>query len=108
LAFRLSGDSETIKQPSQTSGLREWTEQALLKYHAPACVVVDAKHEILYIHGRTGKYLEPPSGEVSTNILRMAREGLKAELATAIHAAARTKRLFPGRASGSKPTAITS
>ncbi len=88
VGFPLSKDSETIKQQPETKGLREWMEQALLKYHAPASVIIDAKHEILYIHGRTGKYLEQPSGEVSTNILRMAREGLKAELATAIHTAA--------------------
>jgi two-component system, chemotaxis family, CheB/CheR fusion protein len=91
VGFPLSVDSETMKQHSGTKELREWTEQALLKFHAPTCVIVDAKHEILYIHGRTGKYLETPSGEVSTNILRMAREGLKAELATAIHAASANK-----------------
>jgi two-component system, chemotaxis family, CheB/CheR fusion protein len=74
-----------------TGGLREWTERALLKYHAPACVIINEKHEILYIHGRTGKYLEPSSGEVNNNLLKMAREGLKADLATLIHAAAVNK-----------------
>ena len=43
--------------------------------------------QILFIHGRTGKYLEPVAGETNTNLVRMAREGLKTELATAIHAA---------------------
>ena len=93
VGFPLSKDSETVKPQLETNGLREWMEQALLKYHAPASVIVDAKHEILYIHGRTGKYLEQPSGEVSTNILRMAREGLKAELAIAIHMGAADKEI---------------
>jgi two-component system CheB/CheR fusion protein len=42
---------------------------------------------VLYIHGHTGKYLEPASGEASLNILRMAREGLRLELTTAIRKA---------------------
>jgi two-component system, chemotaxis family, CheB/CheR fusion protein len=72
-------------------GLREWTERALLKFHVPACVIVDEKHDILYIHGRTGKYLEPSPGDIDNNLLKMAREGLKAELAVLIHSAATKK-----------------
>jgi two-component system CheB/CheR fusion protein len=74
-----------VDRPSN-GGLREWTEKALLEFHTPACVVVDKKHNILFIHGRTGKYLEPVAGDPSNNLVRMAREGLKTELATAIHA----------------------
>ena len=69
------------------SGLRAWTERMLLEFHTPACVVIDQKHTILYVHGHTGKYLEPAEGETSTNLVRMAREGLKTELATALHIA---------------------
>ena len=82
--LRLPG-SGTSHPPE--SGLREWTEKALLEFHTPACVIIDQKHNILFIHGRTGKYLEPVAGEINTNLIRMAREGLKTELATAIHAA---------------------
>ena len=67
--------------------LREWTEKTLLDFHTPACVVIDEKHNLLFVHGHTGKYLEPAPGENHANLLRMAREGLKTELATAIHAA---------------------
>jgi two-component system, chemotaxis family, CheB/CheR fusion protein len=70
-----------------SGGLGSWTEKLLLEFHTPACVVLDPQHNILLIHGRTGKYLEPVAGEVSNNLLRMAREGLKTELATALHAA---------------------
>jgi two-component system CheB/CheR fusion protein len=68
--------------------LREWTQKALLEYHTPACVIVDEKNNLLFIHGRTGKFLEPAPGEIQSNLLHMAREGLKTELATAIHTAA--------------------
>ena len=72
------------KQPT-SSGLREWIEMALLEQHTPAAVIIDSKNNILFIHGRTGRYLEPAPGEGSSNLVRMAREGLKTELARALH-----------------------
>jgi PAS domain-containing protein len=56
----------------------------LLRNHTPACVIVNEQGEILYVHGRSGKYLEVPPGEASLNLLRTAREGLKLELASAL------------------------
>jgi two-component system CheB/CheR fusion protein len=64
--------------------VRKVAEKALLQHYTPACAIINEKGEVLYIHGRTGKYLEPASGEASLNILRMAREGLRLELTTAI------------------------
>ena len=72
--------------------LRELTEQALLEQVVPAGALVNGQGDILYLHGRTGMFLEPVPGEVSvSNILKMAREGLKRELSTALHKAAVTK-----------------
>ena len=67
--------------------LAQLVQEALLKDHTPACAAINLHGEILYIHGRTGKYLEPASGAMSNNILKMAREGLKNELADAIYRA---------------------
>ena len=70
--------------------LRELAEQALLAQVA-AGALVNAQGDILYLHGRTGMYLEPAAGEAGVNnILRMAREGLRRDLATALHKAAGT------------------
>lgn len=44
--------------------LRELTEQALLRQFAPAAALVTSNGDILYLHGRTGRYLEPAPGEV--------------------------------------------
>ena len=43
--------------------------------------------EIVQFRGRTSAFLEPAPGAASFNLLKMAREGLLAELRTAIHAA---------------------
>ncbi len=70
--------------------LRELTEQALLAQVA-AGALVNGHGDILYLHGRTGMYLEPASGEAGVNnILKMAREGLRRDLASALHKAAAT------------------
>jgi two-component system CheB/CheR fusion protein len=72
--------------------LRELTEQTLLQCVDPACALVNANGDILYLHGRTGKFLEPSPGEASiNNILKMAREGLRRTLTTALHKAATKK-----------------
>jgi two-component system CheB/CheR fusion protein len=78
-----------LKQP-----LRELTEQALLQQVAPAAALVNAHGDILYLHGRTGLYLELTPGEAGiNNILKMAREGLRRELTMALHKAATTQEL---------------
>jgi two-component system, chemotaxis family, CheB/CheR fusion protein len=69
------------------AGYREVVEKVILQSYGPAGVIINEKYEILYVHGRTGKYLEIISGGFSGNILGMAREGLKLELASTIRQA---------------------
>lgn len=72
--------------------LRELTEKTLLHYLDPACALVNSQGDILYLHGRTGMYLEPAQGEAGiNNILKMAREGLKRILTTSLHKATTCK-----------------
>jgi two-component system CheB/CheR fusion protein len=74
--------------------LRELTEQTLLQQVAPAGALVNKLGDILYLHGRTGLYLEPAPGEGGiSNIIKMAREGLRQYLTTALHKAARTREI---------------
>lgn len=68
---------------------RELTEKTLLQHVAPVAALVNGDGDILYLHGRTGLYLEPAPGETGVNnILKMAREGLRHELQIALHRAA--------------------
>jgi two-component system, chemotaxis family, CheB/CheR fusion protein len=68
-------------------GIAEMTEKLLLAHHAPSCAVVDRGGAIIFLHGRTGKYLEPATGKARLNILDMAREGLRTDLRSAIRKA---------------------
>ena len=78
--------------PPVKHSLRELTEQTLLQQVSPAAVLVNGHGDILYLHGRTGMFLEPAPGEAGiNNILKMAREGLRHELTSALHRAANGK-----------------
>jgi len=78
--------SEDKKMP-----LRELTEKTLLQHFAAVGVLVSEHGEIFYLHGRTGRFLEPTPGEASLNILKMAREGLQHELVIALYKAVTQK-----------------
>ncbi|MDT7042792.1 chemotaxis protein CheB [Candidatus Nitronereus thalassa] len=69
--------------------LTDLIETMLLEEYAPASVIVNERGEIVYIHGRTGSYLEPAQGQPNLILLNMAREGLRYELAAALHQASR-------------------
>ena len=60
-------------------------QRVLLEAFTPPSVIVDENANILYIHGQTGRYLQPAPGSASLNVLDMAREGLRLELSTALH-----------------------
>ena len=70
----------------------QMAEKVLLENFVPPSVIINERGEILYIHGRTGKYLEPAPGEASLNIFEMVREGLKLELPSAIRKVISQKR----------------
>jgi two-component system CheB/CheR fusion protein len=70
-------------EPSHPGGPRDLAEQVLLEDYVPASVLIDAKFDVLYIHGRTGKYLELAAGDARLNLLHMARQGLRMELTAA-------------------------
>jgi two-component system, chemotaxis family, CheB/CheR fusion protein len=77
-----SGRTGPAGEPAKTGGARHLTERVLLEDYAPTSVLINSEFEVLYIHGHTGRYLEPAAGEASLNLLRMAREGLRMELIT--------------------------
>jgi PAS domain S-box-containing protein len=72
--------------PPNIQGL---ADQILLQNYAPAAVMTNADGDILYINGRTGKYLEPAAGKANWNLYAMAREGLRHELGVAMKKAQR-------------------
>ncbi len=77
-------------RPTIVSGkeptIAEMAERHLLAEYGPACVVVDAKYNIVHLQGPIGEFLELPSGSATLNVLKMIRPELRIDLRSALHA----------------------
>ncbi len=78
--FEVTQLKKTYDLKHKRFDIGELTEKILLESYVPSSVIINEKGDILYIHGKTGKYLEPSPGKASLNIMEMARDGLKFEL----------------------------
>jgi two-component system CheB/CheR fusion protein len=79
--------SASASNHRQSSTFAALIQKKLLQAYAPPAVVIDSKGEILYVNGRTGKYLEPAPGLSGMNLFEMAREELNFEISGAVHRA---------------------
>jgi len=66
-------------------------QKTLLQTYTPPAVVINPKGEILYVNGRTGRYLEPAPGIGGLNVFEMARRELSFEISGAVHRAVQTQ-----------------
>ena len=80
--------STSTPDTTAIDNLQTAADRVLLQIYAPAAVVVNNAGDIVYISGRTGKYLEPAAGKANWNFHAMVSEGLRAPLAAALKLAA--------------------
>jgi two-component system CheB/CheR fusion protein len=71
--------------------LQSLADQVLLQAYSPPAVLVNGGGEIVYVSGRTGRFLEPAAGKANWNIHVMARPALRAQLAVALRTALQDK-----------------
>ena len=83
--------AEPLAAPKPLASLQSMADQLVLQRFSPPSVLVNDKGDILYISGKTGKFLEPAAGKANWNIFAMAREGLRYELASAFQKALRQR-----------------
>src|SRR6195952_68509 len=77
--------NEYLSKQGTKTVLYETFSKILLEHYTPASVLIDEKGDILYVNGKTARFLEINPGEGVMNIHRMAREELKYILGNAIH-----------------------
>ena len=65
-------------------------QRLLVSRFVPASIVVNDQMEIMQFQGKTGAYLEPPAGQPSFSVAKMAREGLLVDLRAALNTARKT------------------
>ncbi|MDT8322023.1 MAG: chemotaxis protein CheB [Xanthomonadales bacterium] len=92
-----SSRPRTLKEPAVSpppvsmetaDSLQAAADHVLLQVYAPAAVLLNSEGDIVYVNGRTGKYLEPAAGKANWNIHAMVNESLRAPLASALKTAA--------------------
>ena len=83
--------TETRPATIPSVSLQTQAEQLILQHYAPPAVLTNDNGDILYISGRTGKYLEPAAGKANWNFFAMVREGLRYELTDAFQKTIRDK-----------------
>ncbi|MDO8356173.1 MAG: CheR family methyltransferase [Nitrospirota bacterium] len=84
----IRAEADAALLPTRPASIPTLIQQLLVSRYAPSAVVVNARGEVVYIHGHTGAYLEPAPGQPTHHLIEMAREGLRHDLAAALHQAA--------------------
>jgi two-component system CheB/CheR fusion protein len=99
--------NETIMKKNEIKNITQLAEKVILQSFSPNCVIIRESGDIIYIHGRTGKYLELTHGEAKMNIFEMAREGLKQELPALIRKVLSGKKSLTAEGIKVKPNGST-
>jgi chemotaxis methyl-accepting protein methylase/chemotaxis response regulator CheB len=89
--FSASRPGASAKLLKQTVNIQALADSLILQTYAPAAVLTNKNGDILYVSGRTGKYLEAAAGKANWNLFAMAREGLRYELTGVFQKALRQK-----------------
>ena len=66
-------------------------QRILRENYTPPAVIINENGDIIYISGKTGKYLEPSPGKANLNVFVMARDEIRFELGKAIREACSQK-----------------
>jgi two-component system CheB/CheR fusion protein len=83
-----------VPQPNpHPANLQSLADGVLLQEFSPPAVLVNDQGDIVYISGRTGRYLEPAAGKANWNIHVMARPGIRMQIAAGLRQAVQDRTL---------------
>jgi two-component system CheB/CheR fusion protein len=87
----MPGVTKELEMLKPAANLQTLADHLLLQHFSPPAVLTNDRGDIIYINGRTGKYLEPAAGKANWNIFAMTRDGIRFELGSAFQKALRQK-----------------
>ena len=76
-----------LRPDPQSPNFGDVTRGLVIESYAPASVLINHKHDILYTLGPIDRYLRVPSGEPSQDVFAIVRNGLRTKLRTAVQRA---------------------
>jgi len=90
---RPSKQESHVPQPlNPPPNLHSLADHLLLQQFSPPAVLVNRQGDIVYVSGRTGKYLEPAAGKANWNIHVMARPAIRSQVAAALRQSLETRK----------------
>jgi two-component system CheB/CheR fusion protein len=83
----IAQETPLLQTPAQRANLQSLADQMLLQEFSPPAVLVNSGGDIIYINGRTGRYLEPAAGKANWNVHVMLRPEIRAQVVSAMRLA---------------------
>ena len=82
-----TGNRGRSHRPTTAYSIDRELDHVLAGRFAPPSMVVNANMEVVQLRGKTGAYLQLPSGRPTFNLTKLAREGLAVDLQAALNKA---------------------
>jgi two-component system, chemotaxis family, CheB/CheR fusion protein len=89
LSARLPAHLRPLPDSIDPSLALEFQHQRALEMYAPPSILIDDHYQILYVSETAGRYLQQPRGPVTSDLLRLVRLELQADLRVALFQAFR-------------------
>ncbi len=78
-------DAPAIPRPAfNNSSVVTKQAERIMERYAPAYLILDENHDVLHFSGRTGRYLDPPTGVASLNVFNLIHRDLRMDLRAAL------------------------
>nr|WP_276616178.1 CheR family methyltransferase [Rhodobacter sp. SGA-6-6] len=78
-------DAPVLPRPAFTNGSAVAKQaERLMERYAPAYLILDENHDVLHFSGRTGRYLDPPTGIATLNVFNLIHRDLRMDLRAAL------------------------
>ncbi|MCB1165777.1 MAG: PAS domain-containing protein, partial [Leptospiraceae bacterium] len=77
-------DHRTSSLQTRHSGIPERARSAILNRFTPPSVIVNDRNRIVFVQGRTSRWLEIPTGETTNDLLSMVGSDLRVSLANVL------------------------
>jgi two-component system CheB/CheR fusion protein len=78
---------DPARKLSRQAELADLCAKLVMQSFAPAFILANARHECLYMHGNTDRYLHVPPGAPTQDLFVLARPALRVKLRSAVHQA---------------------
>ncbi len=93
---RVTVPRETVTKakliPERLPSINVVSDKMMLTAFSPPSIVLNDKDEIVYFHGRTGKYLEPSPGRASLTLQSMIKEDVRYAVMSAVREVRRSSK----------------